>query len=151
VGSLGRDAALACADVSEVSPLARKLRIQPGFRVSFVNPPAGYLESVRPLPAGVEIAGGAQEQLDFVQVFARNVAELRELAGPALRRARPDALLWIAYPKGGAGKGATDLPASPWWRRRDVLGQITGQMGCLAVAQVSLDETWTALRFKPGA
>ena len=31
-------------------------------------------------------------------------------------------LLWIAYPKGGVSKGATDLPATPWWTKRDVLG-----------------------------
>jgi hypothetical protein len=42
----------------------------------------------------------------------------------------------------------TDLPASPWWRRRDVVGEITGETGYVAVAQVSLDDTWTAVRLK---
>jgi hypothetical protein len=59
-----------------------------------------------------------------------------------------DGLLWIAYPKGGVTRGATDLPATPWWTKRDVLGEITGETGYKPVAFVKIDEDWTALRFK---
>jgi hypothetical protein len=135
--------------VPELSALARKLRLQPGSRAAFVNAPPSYLDSVHPLPEGVEVVSGAERDLDFLQLFARDTAELARLGGPAVRRVRHDGILWVAYPKGGARKGLTDLPASPWWRRRDVLGDLTGERGYLVVALVSLDDTWSAVRFKP--
>ena len=42
----------------------------------------------------------------------------------------------------------TDLPATPWWMQRDVLGEITSVTGYKPVAFVAIDNTWTALRFK---
>lgn len=131
------------------SALANKLRLLPGWRAAFVNAPAGYLQRLDPLPDGAEVVEGVSTGLDFVQVFAANTAELGTLGPDALSSVRWDGVLWIIYPKGGVTKGVTDLPASPWRRRRDVLGEITGQRGYVAVAQASIDETWTAIRFKP--
>jgi len=76
------------------------------------------------------------------------VDDLRTLGPSAIKAVRPDGLLWIAYPKGGATRGATDLPATPWWTKRDVLGEITGEAGYKPVAFVNIDDDWTALRFK---
>ncbi|TMC80693.1 MAG: hypothetical protein E6J08_09460 [Chloroflexi bacterium] len=45
-------------------------------------------------------------------------------------------------------RGATDLPATPWWVQRDVLGEITSETGYKPVAFVAIDSVWTALRFK---
>ena len=65
--------------------------------------------------------------------------------------------MWITYPKGGAGraqgaagqsKDVTDLPATPKWVQRDVLGEITSVTGYKAVSFVAIDDHWTALRFK---
>lgn len=41
----------------------------------------------------------------------------------------------------------TDLPATPWWVKRDVLGEITSEPGYRPVAFVKVDDNWTALRF----
>ena len=102
-----------------MSSLAQKLRLPDGERVAVINAPDGYHE-------WLGVAGGASgDDLDFVQLFVRNVDELRTL-----------------------GPGATDLPATPWWHRRDVLGELTGASGFVAVAQVSIDDHWTAIRFK---
>jgi hypothetical protein len=46
---------------------------------------------------------------------------------------------WIAYPK--AGKLGTDLS-------RDILAALTAE-GIQPVRQVTVDETWSALRFRP--
>ena len=83
-----------------------------------------------------------------MQVFARDVAELRRLGPRAISAAKGDGIVWVAYPKGGKTKAVTDLPASPWWIRRDVLGEITGLTGFKAIALAKIDATWTTLRFK---
>jgi hypothetical protein len=130
------------------SQVAKKLRLLPGFRAALVNAPA-YLQRLEPLPERVQIVEGASTGLDFVQVFAADVAELRRFGPDAIQSVKRDGLLWVTYPRGGVTKGVTDLPASPWWRRRDVLGEITGRRGYVAVALASIDETWTALSFRP--
>ncbi len=83
-----------------------------------------------------------------LQLLVHDTDELRRLGSSAIRATRPNGLLWITYPKGGATQGAADLPATPWWVRRDVLGEVTAERGYKAVAFVAVDETWTALRFK---
>jgi hypothetical protein len=85
---------------------------------------------------------------DAVLLFVRNLDELRRLGARAIAASKSNGLLWIAYPKGGETAGATDLPATPWWVQRDVLGEITSVTGYKPVAFVAVDETWTALRFK---
>jgi len=118
------------------------------MRAAVLNPPPGYLRQLEPLPVGMKISSRPSKDLDFVQVFAANAAELRRLGPRAIRAAKPDGILWIAYPKGGKTKGVTDLPATPWWKHRDVLGEITGEKGYRLVAFAKIDETWTTLRFR---
>ena len=77
---------------------------------------------------------------DAVIAFARNKAELAAVAGPAVEAARQDRLAWVAYPK--AGKLGTDL-------NRDILAALLTAEGVQPVRQVAIDETWSALRFRP--
>jgi len=107
-----------------------------------INPPVDPLFSVG------EIGRGYDKDRDMVVLFVKDVAELRRLGAPAIRASRANGLLWVTYPKGGQTKGATDLPATPWWMQRDVLGEITLEVGYKPVAFVAIDDSWTALRFK---
>jgi hypothetical protein len=131
-----------------LSPLARKLRLEPAHRVAILNAPIGYLETLVPAPADLHTELQPPDLFDVVQLFAGSVEELRALGPAAIRSVTPGGLLWITYPKRGKTQGATDLPATPWWVKRDVLGEITGEMGYRPVAFVKVDDDWTALRFK---
>ena len=77
---------------------------------------------------------------DAVLVFVRNRVELEKHANVALDHAADDRLTWIAYPK--AGQLETDL-------NRDILWKLLEGKGVRAVRQVALDDTWSALRFRP--
>ena len=121
------------------------------MRAAILNPPPGYLRRLEPLPDGTKIRARPSKGLDFVQFFAANTAELRRLGPRAIRAAKPDGILWVAYPKGGKTKAVTDLPATPWWKHRDVLGEITGEKGYRPVGFAKIDETWTTLRFRKAA
>jgi hypothetical protein len=135
-------------DESGLSALAKKLRLASNHAVVILNSPPGYLALLDPAPAHLQVAYKPDHTFDAVQLFVNNTDELRVLGPGAINAVKPDGLLWIAYPKGGKTRGATDLPATPWWTKRDVLGEITGVTGYKAVAFVKIDETWTALRFK---
>ena len=135
-------------DKTGFSPLAKKLRMAPQHRVAVLNAPNRYLDLLRPGPAAIVTSLPSNQAFDVVVLFVNKADELRRLGAEAIRAAKQNGLLWIAYPKGGQTVGATDLPATPSWVRRDVLGEMTGEAGYKPVAFVAVDEVWTALRFK---
>ena len=112
-----------------------KLQIKAGQRVATL---AGAGE-VPPLTTDANPPAEPADA-DAVIAFARNKAELTVVAGPAIEAARQDRLAWVAYPK--AGKLGTDL-------NRDILAALLTAEGVQPVRQVAIDETWSALRFRP--
>ena len=121
--------------------LLKKLQLKGVQRAVIINPPQGYLDELGPLPEGVELAQQAEGSFDFVQMFARDMGELQRFLPVALHALKYDALLWIAYPKGGA-KAGTDL-------NRDILWNTVAQHHFSGVTLISLGEVWSAMRFRP--
>ena len=72
--------------------------------------------------------------------FVTRSEELDDRAGPAIAAAREDRLAWIAYPK--ARQLGTDL-------NRDVLASLVQARGAQPVRAVSINDVWSALRFRP--
>jgi hypothetical protein len=130
------------------SSTAKKLRLAAGHKVAVLNAPVGYMARLSPGPSDIDSEVQPSQIYDVVQLFVDNVEELRRLGPAAIRATKPTGLLWITYPKGGQTRGATDLPATPWWTQRDVLGEITSVTGFKPVAFVEIDDNYTALRFK---
>jgi hypothetical protein len=135
-------------DKSGFSALAKKLRLVAGHAVLVVNAGEDHLAMLHPGPAGMTTQLEPNRGYDAVILFVNNVEELGRLGSQAVKATRPNGLLWIVYPKGGQARGMTDLPATPWWVQRDVLGEITAEKGYKPVQFVAVDDTWTALRFK---
>jgi len=135
-------------DKTGFSSMAKKLRLAAGQKVAVLNAPDGYTARLSPGPADIGTRLQAAQAYDVVQLFVNSTDELRRLGPDAIRAVKPDGLLWITYPKGGETRGVTDLPATPWWTKRDVLGEITSVTGYKPVAFVAIDENYTALRFK---
>jgi hypothetical protein len=111
--------------------LRSKLQIPVGMPVNVINAPRG-------VNLGLSLATGPA---DATLLFAENAAVLKADGGPAFQAAKADKLAWVAYPK--AGQLGTDL-------NRDKLWEMLKPMGIRPVRQVSIDETWSALRFRPG-
>ena len=119
--------------------LTEKLQIKPGQSLVILEPPPGVTlpAGTAALPAGT--AGGHPETASAVIGFAVLRQDLDRL-GPVISAARADRLAWIGYPKGG--KLGTDL-------NRDLLVAALSTEGIQPVRQVSIDDTWSALRFRP--
>jgi hypothetical protein len=114
--------------------LTEKLQITPGQSLVVLDPPPGVN-----LPAST--AGGQPATASAVIGFAVHRDDLGHL-GPVIHAARAGRLAWIGYPKGG--KLGTDL-------NRDRLAQALAGEGIQPVRQVSIDDTWSALRFRPAS
>jgi hypothetical protein len=123
------------------SSLPKKLQMKPRQHAVVINAPVDYLDKLVPLPDGVEMAATPEGQFDFVQLFVHDLAQLQALLPLAIQAVKPDALLWIAYPKGSAKTG-TDL-------NRDRLWAAVSEYHLTGVSLISLDEVWSAMRFRP--
>jgi predicted transport protein len=125
--------------------LAKKLNLKPGMDVLLINAPDGYLERLRAdFPEGTihtlaERPGG-KGHFDFVHLFVRDSGELESFYNTAHAAMRPDTIFWISYPKQSSGV-KSDL-------NRDSLHVRIISDGWQGVRQVSLDDTWSALRYK---
>jgi hypothetical protein len=119
----------------------KKLQVKPGQRALFLNAPEGYVASLGRLPDGVALIDGPDGTLDFVQLFVRDSAELAHFVPAALAAIKLDGVLWIAYPKQSA-KVKTDITRDRGWE------PITAR-GLRPVTQIAIDETWSALRWRP--
>ncbi|MEU6773703.1 hypothetical protein [Streptomyces sp. NPDC046759] len=110
-----------------------KLQIKPGRSVAVLGKPADVqLEAETP---------GDAASADAVIAFVTTSGDLSGAdAQAALAAARRDALAWVAYPKGG--KLGTDL-------NRDTLAAALSERGVRPVRQIAVDDTWSALRFRP--
>lgn len=80
---------------------------------------------------------------DFVHFFASSLAELEQLTPWAVAAVKYDGLLWVSYPKKSSGI-KTDI-------NRDIAWQPLKSAGYDPVTQIAIDDTWSALRFRPTA
>lgn len=115
-----------------MTEIAEKLQLRPGQGLRVLE-----------APADVALGHGVADATTPVGilVFVRCEAEISGVPAQAVvAEARADRLAWVAYPK--AGQLGTDL-------NRDRLTEALSGHGIRPVRQISLDETWSALRFRP--
>jgi hypothetical protein len=122
--------------------LPKKLQIKPGDRIGIVDAPPGFTDRLQPLPAGASVTS-RRRPVDVVLAFATDQAHLQKCAPRALRAVKPHGILWLCYPKKTSSL-ASDLQRESVW-------PALKEFDWLPVSQVAIDDTWSALRFKPRA
>jgi len=80
-------------------------------------------------------------EADFWLTFVTRKSEVDKLAPQIAKRAKGDAIVWFAYPKGTSKKYTCDFNRDTGW---DVLKKA----GFDTVRAVAIDADWTALRFR---
>jgi hypothetical protein len=120
-------------------PLANKLYIREGYRIAILNPPVGYSQLLGELPENVTVANSLEGEFDVIQFFVTKRKKLEEELSGLSNTLRSRGLVWVTYPKGN------QLDADI---NRDSIVAYAKTIGLKAVAQVSVDDSWSALRFK---
>ena len=125
------------------APLAKRMQVKAGQRILAVNAPRDYAALLGDLPEGARlVTRGDPAGADHVHVFVRDSGDVARLGPKAIAGAEGGAVTWIAYPKRTSGV-ETDITRDRGW------DAVTGAID--AVSQVAVDDTWSALRFKPVA
>lgn len=118
--------------------LAKKLKLQPEEKNLILQAPDSFAEALQGIAYDTSAAG---KDYDYVQLFVHSIDELNTYAKAALEAVKEDGKLWCCYPRKSSGI-KTDINRDKGW---DVL-RAAGYAG---VAAVSIDDTWSALRFRP--
>jgi hypothetical protein len=127
-------AAIATVYGGRVTDLATKLRIVDGRGVRLMHAPDRHV----PMLGHVE---QSSETAAVVLLYSRNREQLGRDAPAAIDAVEAAGVLWVCYPKRSA-KTPSDLS-------REVVRDGMAALGWHPVSQVSIDDTWSALRFKP--
>ncbi|MFC2014520.1 hypothetical protein ACFLUP_00835 [Chloroflexota bacterium] len=120
--------------------VAQKLLIKENYTVLLLNEPEHYRSILGELPDNVTVLGEPGIPADLVQVFFTAKKEVEEHLEKLKSSLKPGGLLWLTYPK-GTSKQKTDV-------NRDIIWEIAKRYGFQAVAMISVDNTWSAMRLK---
>jgi len=114
------------------TPLAKKLGIEPGSTVLLDGAPAGYPSK------DANVARSLSDKVDLVHIFSKNAGELQTKLAKLRDRIRPDAVVWVSWPK-KSSKVPTDIT-------EDVIRDIALPMGFVDIKVCAVDDVWSGLK-----
>ncbi len=120
------------------TPLAKKLGLREGSRLFARAAPEHYAALLAPLPPGACLVAHLDKSTDVIHVFAVRRAALSEALRSALKAMRPDAAIWVSWPKKASGV-ATDIT-------EDVIREVALPMTLVDIKVCAVDEVWSGLK-----
>ena len=119
-----------------------KLNLKNQTTILVLNAPASFESEIAALH-GVTVLRNLQplDAMDFSLAFVTTQKEVDTLAKAIAKRAKGDAVVWFAYPKGTSKRYQSEINRDTGW-------QALGELGFEPVRAVAIDEDWSALRFR---
>lgn len=125
-----------------VSAVFKKLNLKDQSMIVVIDAPASFEPELATLEGiVVQRTLDAVGELAFSLAFVTRQEQIDALADQIAAKARGDAVVWFAYPKGSSKRYRCDFNRDRGW---DALGAA----GFEPVRQVAIDEDWSALRFR---
>src|SRR4051794_15293949 len=121
------------------TPLAKKLGIKDGQRVSQVGMPAAVKGELKEALDKCEVPAKAAPPLDFAMVFVKTQADLKREFAALAKKLAPAGTLWVSWPKKSSGV-ASDLD-------ENLVREIGLDAGLVDVKVCAVDEVWSGLKF----
>jgi len=123
--------------------LLKKMKSREQKELVIINAPDSFREMEKEIRKTLPVRNDLSEgKADFVFAFFQSIEEITILAPRILENVTEDVLLWAAYPKKSSKRIRSDIS-------RDIGWAIFGEFGYEPVSQISIDEDWSALRFRP--
>ena len=119
-----------------------KLNLKDQQQIVVLNAPQSFAPELAKLPVKtIHHTITSVPDIDFFLAFVTRKSEVDALAPQIEKRAKGDAIIWFAYPKGTSKKYKCDFNRDNGWNSLNALGFET-------VRAVALDEDWSALRLR---
>ena len=120
------------------TPLAQKLGLREGSRLFVHGAPEHYQRLLAPWPAQARTVPRIDVRTDLIHLFALRRAALQRQLRAALQRMRPDACIWVSWPKRSSGV-RTELT-------EDVIRAVALPLTLVDIKVCALDDTWSGLK-----
>lgn len=122
------------------TPLPKKLGLKAGQLVLLAGEvPVGYHDqALQPRPEPVAFAARLSKDVDLVQLFTAERAELAKKLVQYRKTLGPEAVVWVSWPK-KASKRPTDIT-------EDVVRELALPLGFVDVKVCAVDEVWSGLK-----
>lgn len=126
-----------------MNAVIKKLQYKLQPEVLIVNAPEEFREVADEWKkmATVQSVGVEGKTFNFAMIFVKSVKDVSVAAKKYVRMLEPDAVFWMVYPKKTSKKYKAEINRDEGWQQ-------LGEMGYEGVAMVSVDEDWSALRFR---
>ena len=130
--------------MSEMSPLWKKMNLKDQEEIVVLNAPKSFEPELK-ATGGAKVVrdAGKVKQIEFALAFVMTQKELDTAAKTLAAKAKGDAMLWFAYPKGTSKRYACEFNRDSGWGELEKAGFET-------VRAVAIDEDWSGLRFRRG-
>jgi hypothetical protein len=125
-----------------MATVTEKLNLKDRQEIVVLNAPESFQPELARLPAiAIHHHLESVAEAGFWLAFVTRKAEIDALAPKIARRAKGDAIVWFAYPKGTSKKLKCDFNRDTGWDSMRAAGFDT-------VRAIAIDDDWTALRFR---
>jgi len=125
-----------------MATLFDKLQLKDQPEILVLHAPESFEIEISRLPVlHIHRSLEALPEIRFSLAFVTKQAEVDALAGKIAVRAKGDAAVWFAYPKGSSKKYKCDFNRDTGWAPLNAAGFET-------VRSIAIDEDWTGLRFR---
>ncbi len=125
-----------------MATLFEKLQLKDHQEILVLHAPESFEIELSRLPVlHIHRSLEALPEIRYSLAFVTRQAEVDALATKIADRAKGDAQVWFAYPKGSSKKFKCDFNRDTGWAPLNAAGFET-------VRSIAIDEDWTALRFR---
>ena len=121
------------------TPLAKKLGIKPGFKISVMNPPNGYFDLFSDLPKDLEWINDPTILKDIIHYFSESQDQLEQDIISLRKELQQHGAIWISWPK-KTSKMPTDLDGN-------IVREIGLSNGLVDIKVCAVNEIWSGLKF----
>ena len=122
-------------------PTFEKLNLKDQTEILVLNAPASFepeLKSLKGVTVRRDAKGG---DIGFSLAFVTTQKDVDTIAPQVAKKAKGDAIVWFAYPKGSSKKYTSEINRDSGW-------VVMGKAGFEPVRMVAIDEDWSAVRFR---
>lgn len=129
--------------MNPITPIFKKLNFKEQKTAYILNSPPEFLDEINEMKMIAIIKSIIKEngEIEFILTFVKTKQEIEDAFSTILKKIALDGIIWFAYPKKTSSQYSIEISRDKGW-------DILRDNGFDTVRSVSIDDDWSALRFR---